>query len=192
MVQNRVATPFGASWALAEYTNTSHVRMETDGPTGAGYVRFSFLGTPSRTPYWSVRDLSGNFIPVSVGEVVCSSLHVRTSSDRLNIRLTLIGHTGATSGGWIGVAPLPVVAGPTSWTRLSTTVIIPPGVSYLRMLSEIINVSDVVSGDTFDTSCDMLTSGPIPYAYADGSFPGWTWDGAPNASTSHGWATSAA
>lgn len=72
----------------------------------------------------------------------------------------------------------------TTWSRLSMQASVLSG--YPNYVTTVYSNGTVTQGTTIVVTGAMITEGSALYSYGDGSTTGWSWDGAPNASTSFG------
>lgn len=73
----------------------------------------------------------------------------------------------------------------TGWNRYSAVVTVPAGATTLNS-AQLISPGAVASGASFSMTKVQITKGETLYNFADGSSPGWVWNGPEGASTSTG------
>lgn len=72
----------------------------------------------------------------------------------------------------------------TSWTQFSGSATSPSESFNVRIAFYAYTNGSLA--DYVDIDSVMVVEGSVPYVYADGSFPGWAWDGSPHTSSSFG------
>lgn len=146
-------------------TGTTHYR-KTSGSALLGLITFA--------PY----------MPVTSGETYTGYCWLRpsTSGRQLSMRLTWHDASNNTVGTATtgSLTPLPV----STWTRVVVSGSAPTGATQARLLVN--GTIAFSSGNSLDIDSCMVTAGATVYNFADGSSPGWSWAGTPNASTSSG------
>ncbi|MAU34151.1 hypothetical protein CMN23_03440 [Candidatus Saccharibacteria bacterium] len=186
-----------ASSAIAWYpvVNTgvgTSLVVSSGGPTDTApsFFRMTITTPPtSARPYIGYGSDPSHRIAPTAGQPLSLSGWVR-SSRAIVVQLTAVASSaGGNEWNRIGSGPS-VTIQPNSWTRLTYQAGPWPsdsGHAVTRVLFETMSpVSVWQSGDTFDATAIMATATPALPAYADGSSPGWIWNGTPNDSTSTG------
>ena len=149
------------------HNGTSSIKIAV---TGTGQ-----LGITARTP-------TTNTYRVNAGERYSWSLWVYTTkAGTFNIYTegTKVSDGTYTGGG--GGASVAVPAN--TWTKLSGS--FTPSIDMYVSQAGVYGLP-VVSGDTVWADEFTISKTTTPINYADGSTPGWVWDGTPNGSTSTG------
>lgn len=126
---------------------------------------------------------------VAAGTTYTLSASARYSGAVSNMvaHLKMRAATDSSTGTASPVSSATVALPPGQWVRLSQTYTVPLDATTIAAMFEgnAGGPSDTV-GDTWDVTGIMATQGSTLYNYADGNSPGWSWTGAPNASTSFG------
>lgn len=150
----------------------------SSGSTGTGRG-IDWYQNPDITPATSTRALRQ---PVAEGEEVTVSVWARVSR-ATEVRIVWRIHDGEAH--WqtpqAHAAVTQLSAG--TWTRVSATFTAPSG-GYLALRTNV-TAQDWASTDWLDQTGLMITKGGLT-GYADGTSPGWIWNGPPNNSTSTG------
>ena len=121
-------------------------------------------------------------VAVTAGETVTVSAWVRTSQT-VDVSLGFRIHTGTawltsySSGTYTSVPQ-------NQWTRISRTIPI-TATGYLALRNHV-NTNDWVSTDYIEQTGLMITKSNSLLEYADGTSPGWVWNGGTNSSSSSG------
>jgi hypothetical protein len=155
------------------------------GPSGGPYVQMAYSELP--TDSTSVKQLGiSSFtqtITGVIGNVYTFSAWVWVNaSQSVNLKIDWL----TTARVWVSSSSsTPVTVPANTWTRLTVTGTMPTGTGFLQ---PIVVLSTVPASATFTyrVAAAMVTQGSTVYPYADGSVPGWAWEGAAGFSPSHG------
>jgi prepilin-type N-terminal cleavage/methylation domain-containing protein len=115
----------------------------------------------------------------------------KTYSARVSARPSWVGAMMRLQLSWQGVggawsaSPL-TSASKGQWSVRSYTAVAPAGATGVNVQASFRSGTLPVSGDTLDADSFMLVESSTIGGYADGSSPGWVWNGTPNNSTSTG------
>jgi len=179
MVTNPALGSNASGWGNGGYGGgsvASSARTPGIGPTG-GYAMRSIWTTPATASGHSSKNLSSSATIIS-GRTYTASCYGRTNQTTSGVLQIEYGAN--------------VMTGPTvtfvanEYQRLSYTFISPETATGITVSCRLPALSGTTSGFTFDTSNYMLTEGEYLFNYADGSTPGWSWNGTQYNSASTG------
>ncbi len=187
VAQNPNATAVAAFGGGGTGANT----LRSDGGyNGSTYVRRTFSGAG----VGGVTIGTGNttYIPVTYGKTYTISAWVR--SNKTGPQFMLISWLTA-SGGSGSLSSSPAVSVSGTWTRITFTGVVPAGdVGFpdrpqyaavtIRGGSSLMDSAAWAINDYQDIDGIMATEGSTVYSFKDGSFPGCSWMGTANASSS--------
>ena len=168
--------------------NTTHPRVidTTVRRTGAQSIRTApqSASTLLLPIYSSGAPISSGFSTLSsTGGTYSHSIYFRSDVEhygRLGIRWYM-------DGAWSSLSYAPNITGtPGEWTRATQTFELPAGTTYVRPYMYVYANSSQPAGTPAWVDDYMLVEGSDMPGYADGSFDGWKWTGAPNDSPSIG------
>lgn len=145
---------------------------------GSNHIRRNFTGSGAAGIYYGN---SSSVLPLIAGRTYSFSAWLRASkpvfiTPGIDWRDSADAKISSDGGAITSVG--------TSWTRLSFTATAPAMTAYGALT--LYSSTAWASGDYEDVDAVMITQGPTLHNYADGSSPGWAWNGAPKSSTSTG------
>lgn len=192
LVNNPRMVQSGSSVEMSARYGWTRSWQTSGGPTGIStYMRITrstgSAGTGRGIDWYSNYDTSpsssasATSVPVTANEPITISTWVRTSRSA-DVAIMYGVHDQAS---WLQRAGGPTSSLPQQqWRRISET-LTPQSDGYLSVRVQV-NASGWSSTDWLDQTGLMITKGATLHNYADGSSPGWVWNGTPHASTSTG------
>lgn len=185
---------FGGSPATGTHAQVSGA---SDGPLEiTTYIRKAWTAAPpaignSGDSGFGLTGSGPNGYPVVGGSSLAISCYVRPSVKRnMYIGVYQYAASGASySTARIYGSNVSVPAG--QWVRVSLLYTVPSGVGRVAPVCDAASsgangAANWAVGSTLDGTGLMITLDSALYTYGDGNFPGWSWDGTPNNSTSFG------
>lgn len=176
-VRNISANPSLETSSVSGGLNASQSRQTNGGYSGTGYLRSARTTTSgSWGPWW---DAATGIVP---GETYALSMYSRQSSSYS--REFRIEWMNAAKTGYAGTSYDATPSHGTTWTPVTSINVAPANAAHLRIAYYKNNTGS--TSDYVDVDAIMIVRGTVAYDFADGSFPGWSWDGAAHVSTSFG------
>lgn len=162
---------------------------------GGGVVTFGytsnspFAGVRSARATWTTGATSELNIQcrvdnVEAGRTYSATVSTRPSWSGSNMRLQFQWVTTSGSSVWNSSAS--TAAAPGQWNTRTYTNVAPANVQYVNVQASFQSGSRPTAGATLDADGFLLVEGTSVPSFADGSFPGWAWNGVPHNSTSTG------
>lgn len=189
VVTNWAANPSGATNATYWSTNAlnSSTSLDTSTQRPGSSTTGSIVGTTTVAQAFNVQLWNGSaaappLVAVSPGQTWTISAYVKCSEStqafaQMRWRDSSNTNIANSSGSVVSISS-------TGWTRISATATAPANAAFLHVS---FNLSASVSaGAKYWVDDAMVTQGSTLYSYADGSSPGWIWNGTPGDSTSTG------
>jgi hypothetical protein len=127
---------------------------------------------------------TGAIIPITVGQQYTVSVWAKTDAAGQNCRINLRWRDPTNTVLVLNdLAPVVTNLTAGAWVRLVYSSVAPAGSAFLQAGVIFSAIPTASSGWVDDI---MVTAGTTDWAYGDGGYPGWTWNGATNLSTSYG------
>jgi len=120
-------------------------------------------------------------VSVTPGDIITISAWMRTAQPGRYMCLEFRWRDASLAQ--VGSQCSPAITLTSAWVRSSYTATAPAGASLLHVS---FSFGNPVSGDSYWIDDLMVSRSNSALTYADGSSPGWIWNGTPNASTSTG------